>query len=335
MANWKSILKADPTEWLLEKNNPSARYLTLTTILDMPLDALEVQEAKAAIMETGIVPKVLANQEEGGYWDEPDKLYTAKYKGTVWQLIILADLLADGTDESIKNACEFVMKNSQDQESYGFSMRRSVKMGGGRHHDVIPCLTGNMVWSLIRLGYLHDPRVQQGIQWITTYQRFDDGIGDRPRGWPYDKAEPCWGKHSCHMGAAKSLKALAEIPVAHRSETVERTIQEGIEYFLKHHVHKQSHDLTKVSKPGWLRFGFPLMYQTDILEILDILTQLGCRDERMQEAVDIVISKQGDSGKWILASTFNGRFQANIEEKGKPSKWITLRALRVLKRYYG
>ena len=137
------------------------------------------------------------------------------------------------------------------------------------------------------------------------------------------------------MGVAKSLKALAEIPVGHRTENVERTLQEGIEYFLKHHVHKQSHDLTKVSKPGWLRFGFPLMYQTDALEILDILTQLGCRDGRMQEAINILVSKQEDSGKWTLANTFNGRFQINIEEKNAPSKWITLRALRVLNRYYG
>jgi hypothetical protein len=77
------------------------------------------------------------------------------------------------------------------------------------------------------------------------------------------------------------------------------------------------------------------MYRTDVLEILGILTQLGCRDERMQEAVDLVVSKQDDSGRWKLADTFNGRFQVDIEEKGQPSKWITLNALRVLKKYYG
>jgi hypothetical protein len=104
---------------------------------------------------------------------------------------------------------------------------------------------------------------------------------------------------------------------------------------LIHHVHKRSHDLRRVSKPGWLRFGFPLMYQTDILEILGILTGLGYRDERMQEAIDRVLLKQDKRGRWKLESTFNGRFVADIEEKGKPSKWVTLNALRVLKRYYG
>jgi hypothetical protein len=76
------------------------------------------------------------------------------------------------------------------------------------------------------------------------------------------------------------------------------------------------------------------MYQTDILEILGIMTRLGYKDERMQEAVDLVVKKQNDEGKWKLESTFNGRFQVNIEKKGEPSKWITLNALRMLKRFY-
>ncbi len=76
------------------------------------------------------------------------------------------------------------------------------------------------------------------------------------------------------------------------------------------------------------------MYQSDVLEILGILTRLGYRDERMQEAVDILVSKQDAAGRWKLLDTFNGRFQVDIEEKGKPSKWITLNAIRVLKRYY-
>jgi len=69
-------------------------------------------------------------------------------------------------------------------------------------------------------------------------------------------------------------------------------------------------------------------------EFLIILTSLGYKDERMQEAVDLVFSKQDASGRWILKNTFNGRFQTNIEQKGKPSKWITLNALRALKQFY-
>ena len=182
MGNWKSQLKADPTEWLLEEDNPSVRYLTLVDILEKSASDPEVKKARADIMLKGAVPLILAQQEEGGYWDQPDRMYLAKYKGTLWQLIILAEHLADGKDRRIRKACEFVLENSQDRESGGFSMHRAAKTGGGRHSEVIPCLTGNMVWSLIRLGYLKDPGVRRGIDWITTCQRFDDGVDRSPCG---------------------------------------------------------------------------------------------------------------------------------------------------------
>ncbi|MFA5365111.1 MAG: nitrogen fixation protein NifH [Candidatus Bathyarchaeia archaeon] len=334
MCNWKSVLKGDPTEWLQETDNPSVHYFTLTDVLEKPENDPEVKEAKAEIMTHGVVPKILGKQNNEGYWETPQSFYTAKYKGTVWQLIILAEIGADKKDERIKKACEFILDNSQDYDSNGFSISHSSKVGGGRHNEVIPCLTGNMVWSLIKLGYLDDPRIEHAINWITKYQRFDDGLEQPPKGWPYDKATSCFGKHSCHMGVVKALKALAAIPAYRRSGGVQSVIENGAEYLLIHNVHKRSHDLTRLSKPSWVHFGFPLMYQTDVLEILGILTSLGYKDERMQEAVDLVVSKQDEQGKWNLERTFNGRFQVNIEQKGKPSKWITLNALKVLKSFY-
>jgi hypothetical protein len=249
--------------------------------------------------------------------------------------MILAEHGADEHNDNIRKACEFILTSSQDLESGGFAYSSNTRTSEGRHSEVVPCLTGNMVWSLIRLGYLGDPRLQQGIKWITTYQRFDDRINEIPKGWPYDRLKTgCFGKHTCHMGAVKTLKAVAEIPEKKRSAAVKQTIEKGAEYLLLHHVFKSSHNLNHVPKPGWLKFGFPLMYQTDALEILGILTQLRYDDTRMQEAIDIMISKQNNEGKWILENTYNGRYQINIEQKGKPSKWITLHALKVLKKFY-
>lgn len=335
MISWRSVLRADPTDWLLEKENPGVRVLALTRILDRPPDDPEVEGSRRDIMCVGTVPKLLAGQRPQGCWGLPDDFYAAKYKGTVWQLIILAELGADGRDERIRKACEFILKNSQDSESGGFSFHRSAKRGGGRQSGVIPCLTGNMVWSLIRLGMSADPRVRLGIDWIARYQRFDDGASRAPKGPAYNSWPQCWGKHSCHMGVVKALKALAAVPEKDRTPEIEKTTRNSVDYLLKHHIHKKSHDLGSISKPGWLRMGFPWMYQTDILEILDIMTGLGCRDPRMREAVDILISKQDAQGRWTLENTFNGRFRTNIERKGAPSKWVTAHALAVLKLYFG
>lgn len=335
MKKFDEFISDDIINWLLEDDNPSVKYYTLVDLLGKTFDDEEVTTAKEQIMKTGAVPKILSKQEPGGYWGIQNDFYVrSKYKGTVWNLIILAELGADGEDSSIKKTCEFIFKKSQDLASGGFSYA-NITAGGGAPGKVLPCLTGNMVWSLIRLGYLDDPRVQKGIQWITKYQRFDDGEQNLPKDWPYKAHKACFSKHSCHMGVVKTLKALAEIPGNKRTPNVKNTINQAVEYLLIHHIYKRSHDLSKKSKPGWLRLGFPLMYQTDILEILDILTRLGVKDERMQDAMDIVVSKQDDQGRWILENTFNGRFITNIETKGKPSKWITLNAIRVLKKYNG
>ena len=334
MRNWESLLKSNTLDWLLKKNNPSVSYLTLIDILDYPETDPKVIKAKNDIMEGKLVSEILSKQTGNGYWEKSKSFYKSKYKGTVWQLIILAELEANGEDERIKNACEFILENSQDPESGGFSIENNSRTGSEEHNGVIPCLTSNMVWSLIKLGYLKDPRVKHGIKWITTYQRFDDGITQAPKGWPYEIWEICWGKHTCHLGVVKSLKALSEIPVGKRTKEVKNTIEQGVDYLLKYHIYKRSHNLRRVSKADWLKFSFPLMYQTDVLEILGILTKLGYNDNRMQEAVDLVISKHDKKGRWKLENTYNGRFQTNIEQKDKVSKWITLNALRVLKRLY-
>lgn len=192
-----------------------------------------------------------------------------------------------------------------------------------------------MIWSLIRFGYLQDKRVQKGIGWLLKHQRFDDMIDEAPEGWPYEKWEKCWGTHTCHSIIVKTLKAFSEIPENGRNSEIDDHLERGSEFMLKHHIYKRSHDLSQTGNEKWLLLGFPLMWDFDILEILGILAGLGYKDHRMQDAVDILLSKQDENGKWNLERTFNGRFQVNIERKGKQSKWITLNALRVLKRYYG
>jgi hypothetical protein len=334
MSKWKNLLKDDPTEWLLETNNPSVRYYTLRDIIGKSERSNEVKDAKKEIMKEGLVPKILEKQKPKGHWGKPEDFYErSKYRGTVWNLILLAELGVDGKDERIRNACEFILKWSQDRKTGGFAHLGSGR-NGGQHSKVIPCLTGNMVWSFIRLGYINDPRVKKGIRWITKYQRFDDGKGEIIADYPYEIYKQCWGRHSCHMGVVKGLKALVEIPPNKRTKAVKSTIEEAAEYMLIHHVYKRSRNLEKISKPSWLKLGFPLMYQTDILEILSLLTCEGYRDERMQDALDIVVSKQNKRGRWRLERTFNGRYLVNIETKDKPSKWVTLNALRMLKRFY-
>ncbi len=318
-------------DWMLGADNPSVRYFTLQYLLDRPETDAEVQEARAAIMARGPVPAILENQLEDGYWLAPDRFYTGKYRSTVWMLIVLAELGANGADPRIEKACAFILDHAQHRASGGFSMRGS-EINGGQRGEVIPCLTGNIVFALIRLG-CRDARLDKAIDWMARYQRFDDGDGEAPEGWPYERYEMCWGRHTCHMGVVKTMKALAVIPEAERSEAVRTCLAKAAEFMLIHHVHLRSHNLQRLSKPGWKKFGFPLMYQTDALEILNLLLDLGYRDPRMAEAVELVASLAGEDGRWVLANSYNKSMDVKIEALGKPSKWITLKALTALSRW--
>lgn len=332
MSDWKTVLKADATNWLLEEENPSVRYFALKDILNKPEHDPEVQSAKRNIMQSGIVPDILRKQQEPAYLQIHSKFYTAKYNGLVWQLIVLAEMGADANLQ-IKEQCEYLLNNSQETTDGGFAMNTAVKKGGGRINEVLPCLTGNMVWSLIHFGYLDDRRLQKGIDWLTQSMRFNDGVEDNPQVQPYNRYEMCWGKHTCLMGVVKALKGLSAIPQERRTKEVQDTINKAVEFLLVHHIYKSSHNLSKTSKPGWLKFSFPLMYQSDVLEVLDILTELGIADNRMNDALNFVRSKQDDMGKWKAENAaITDQFIIPMGKKGEHSKWITLRAMRVLKR---
>jgi hypothetical protein len=260
-------------EWLLEENNPSVKFLTLTSLRNRSLEDPVVEETRKAIMEYGIVPEILNKQNKDGSWGTEDRFYKDKYTGTVWTLLILAEMAADPEDQRIKNACEFIFNHSQEPEHGGFSYTQSAKTGRGLVSGVVPCLTGNMVYTMIKLGHFEDDRVQKGIEWIAKYQRADDAVEQAPVGSVYERYEMCWGNHSCHMGVAKTLKALAAISPERRTNEINIKIDELVEYFLRHHIYKKSHNLETISRPGWLKLGFPLMYQTDILELLEICAE--------------------------------------------------------------
>jgi len=284
-------------------------------------------------MQGGVVPRILSRQRKKGYWETPQDFYVrAKYRGTVWQVIILAELGADGRDDRIKKACEFIINISQDRQSGGFCYRGTAA-GGGFHSCIIPCLTGNLVWSLLRFGCAGDPRVEQGIHWITAHSRFDDGEGPGPMGWPYDKREVCWGKHTCLMGVVKCLKALAEIPKRAGRPRWLKPLPKGLNIssaiiFLKEAMicPGRPNQMAEVRVPhglGQRCLGGP--YDIDPVGLPRSPDGRGGRARAGQ-------AKQ--PGRWLLENTFNGRFQVNVEQKGKPSKWLTLNAIQTLRAYF-
>jgi hypothetical protein len=127
------------------------------------------------------------------------------------------------------------------------------------------------------------------------------------------------------------LKALAEVPEEERTPGMRSKVEEGVEFLLAQRIFYRPPELKEISRKNWLTFGFPLMWNTDLVEILGTLGKLGVRDERMDQAIEVVLSRQGENGRWKQENHFSGRFITTVETNGRDSKWVTLNAMRALR----
>jgi hypothetical protein len=279
-------------------------------------------------MRSGPVPVILEAQDPEGFWDKPGGGYN-KYRGTAWQIIMLGELGADPTDERVRRGCEYLLSHSIAKNG-GFSYNRVPTPGG-----VIHCLNGNLLHGLIRLGRLDDPRVQGSLEWqahaITggpPVQYHKSGTSGPDFTCAINEQQPCgWG-------ALKALKALLEVPPERRSPFVQRALEQGAQFLLRYDVAKADYPYTGNISSTWFKLGFPLSYWSDVLETLSVLVELGYgRDPRLEEAYCWLLDKQDTQGRWPLENSLNSKMWINIESKRKPSKWITLRALRVIKAF--
>lgn len=341
MGHWKSLVKQDQTSWLLENENPSVRYFTLRDIEGLPPDHPELIQARRRIMENGIVPQILSKQHPDGYWFDEESFYQRKkYKGTGWTMLYLTQLGADPHHPGIRKACESLLRSSfirEGDDEYlpgGFAYSGNPSTGG-KPRNPLPTHTGNMLYVLLSNGYeTSEPRIAQTIHWFNRYQRYDQGNSEPPDEWLYRRFEMCYGKHTCVMGVVKMLKAFALIPPEKRSEETQNSIRKGVGFLLNRRIYKRVSHPSQIGNEDWIHFNFPLVWNTDALEMFQVLLDLGVRDERMKDAAELILSKQNEEGKWIQEQRFQNRFIISLEPKNKPSKWMTYLAMKAIKRYY-
>jgi len=321
----------DSINWLLGLDNTSVRYWTLLDLNGKDVNDLEVIETQQEIMQSKIITSILKAQKPEGYWFHEEDMYLPKYKATTHQLLILAEHGATRTP-IIEKAIEQVYRF---QRNSGHFLTKIPKSEKGRDSVVKDgcCFDGNILYYLNHFGYLEDPRTQKLLDFIYDYYD-DENTGWKCRAYPINPQAVF--PINCYMGAIKILKAFSWIPESKRCFEMKEIIFKETEKILENWVFKylRNPDGTRKDKAGWKRFGFPLFYQSDLLEVMDILTRLKIKDDRMQGSINIIHETQQKDGKWLLKDTFNGKMWVDVEQKNKPSRWITLRAMRVLRKWY-
>jgi hypothetical protein len=326
---WLQALNADPVPWLLDEATPAVRHMALQWLLAEPDDAPSVRRARAAAMRADPIAATIAAQHPDGYWVKPGAGYGPKYTGTVWSLMFLEQMGADPRHRGIQRACEYVLTHTQ-APSGGFGLN-------GVNSSVVHCLNGNLLRALIGFGWLDDPRVQAAVQWqarAITGERFDSWHPSTTSGPGF--ACGINGGLPCAWGAIKALRGLALIPPRRRSPLVRRAIAAGVELLLSHDPAVADYPTDSRVSPNWFKLGFPSGYVADMVQNLEVLAELGhATDPRLALAIEAVLSRQDAHGRWRNEKAYEGLTWVPFEHDRAHSKWVTLRACRVLKAALG
>jgi hypothetical protein len=304
-------------EWLLSDANPSVQYWTLKDLLDIPEHDARVQRSRHLITRQEAVTKIFSSQNEQGFWGTPRRLWG--YENSAFQLLLLSELGVE-RDSRVEKASEFLFNFQLEDGSFASAAGKKKDSSTNEF-----CLTGIILKFLLLFGYENDSRLREALDFLIRTGE------DWSCSWYPLEKDKVFPK-TCYMGGIKALAALAKLPSTLVTREVKEVILHNAEPYLENRIYWYRRDAQgkRTKKPSWTQFAFPLFWQSDVLDVLDVLTELGMRDERMDESVDLVRSKQVE-GRWILERTYPKKLEL-LEEKGKPSRWITLRALRVLKR---
>lgn len=335
--SWLDQLKGDPLPWLLESDSPAVRYLTLRDVCNRPLGDPELEAARSLAHTDGPIAAILAAMQPKGYWVEPGAGYNPKYRSNVWSLVMLAQLGASAAlDERVARACAYILDQSLTpggQFSGG---------GAGAPSGTVDCLQGNLCWALMEMGY-DDPRLACAFEWMARSVT-GEGVAatterEAPLRYYAGKCGPLFAcgsnnKLPCAWGAAKVMLAFGRWPVERRTPLIERAIEQGVAFLFSVDPAAANYPSGWNDKPSgnWWKFGFPVFFITDLLQIVEALVALGFgHDPRLANALALVREKQDAQGRWLLEYDYAGKTWVELEAKKQPSKWVTLRALRVLK----
>ena len=305
----RSDTRSDATlAWLLD-GDPAIRWQTKRDLLDAPTD--EVESVRSLVATTGWGRTLLSKQDPSGTW--AGGLYSPKWTSTTYTLLLLRHCgLVPGHPAAVRGV-EQIWAGARFFDG-GLTSATSI--------DAPEACVTSMYVALARYFGFDDDRVGAATQWLLANQLSDGGwncrtvrFGDR---------------HSSFHTSILALEALDEATLnGFGGSEIDSAMARGREFFLDHCLYRSHRDGTVVS-PAFTRLSFPPRWHYDVLRGLDHFQATSSSwDDRAGDALGILSRRRRSDGTWPVQNKHAGTVWFDMEKTGAPSRWNTLRALRV------
>jgi hypothetical protein len=306
----------DPViRWLLE-GDPAVRWQVLRDLVGGSERTVERERHKVA--RDGWGARLLAKQDPAGTWagglSSDGGLYSPKWISTTYTMLLLRDFGLPAGNRRTRKACKLLLDQGLQHDggiNYGWRGRSET------------CITG-MVLSMLSYFEHDDDRLDTLVEHLLDRQMPDGGWNCR---------RPDGATHASVHTTISVLEGLRlyELHRRRKLRAVRAAQRRGREFLLVHRLFR-SHRTGEIIKPVFMLFAFPPRWHYDILRALDHFQAVDApRDQRLAEAIEIVRNTRRPDGRWSLQNQWKGKTYFELERLGAPSRWNTLRALRVLK----
>lgn len=302
-------------QWLLD-GDLAIRWQVLRDLVGAAEGVVERERKR--ISRYGWGARLLARQDPEGTWaggkSSDGGLYSPKWISTTYTMLMLRDFGLPSTSRQARKACKLLLDGGLQRDggiNYGWRGRSET------------CITG-MVLSILSYFEYEDARLD-ALAGHLLEEQMPDG------GWN------CQRDHGAtHSSVHTTISVLEGLRYyeAHRGrklQAVRAAQRRGREFLLVHRLFR-SHRTGEIIKPVFTQFSFPPRWHYDILRALDYFQAVNAPyDQRLAEAIDIVCRSRRADGRWSHQNRYRGKTYFELERLGAPSRWNTLRALRVLK----
>jgi hypothetical protein len=304
-------------DWLLD-SDPSVRWQAMRDLTEAPAD--DVASERTRIATEGVGSTLLALQAVDGRWG--GAAWNRGWDSTMHALLLLREMGLDPASPEARRAVGLV----RDRVTWQGCGPQECDGNSFFAGEVEPCINGQVAAS----GAYFGQDVRDIIDRLLDEQLPDGGWNCEA---PNDSTRSSFNTTMCVLEALLEH----ERAVGNDAEVTEARLR-GQEYLLERRLFRRrstGEPIERDRKSGavWTRFAFPTWWHYDVLWGLDYLRRAGVApEERVAEAIDLVLSKRRRDGRWLLETRHSGSMPIETDEgEGRPSRWITLRALRVLR----